>query len=131
MTRRLPPPDDPTSLGAILVAMSAITPEQLVEAVEQQKRSTMEHLLGKILVADGKCTNDQLDLALSVQEAMRCRDKKRQALAVAEIAKCRKKGTNGARQRLIERSAAIIKKGKAHPVITSDMLAKTNSESSR
>jgi len=129
--KRLPPADDPTSLGAILVAMSAVTPEQLELAVEQQERATLEHLLGKLLVADGHCTHEQLEIALAAQEAMRSRDKKRQALAVAEIAKFRKRGTNGACKRLVERSVVIVKKatGPAHPVITAEMLAKTNTES--
>jgi hypothetical protein len=132
MTKRPQAADDPTSIGAILIAMSAITPEQLVEAVEQQERSTLEHLLGKLLVADGHCTSEQLDIALAAQEAMRSKDKKRQALAVAEIATVRKRGTNGARQRLIERSASIVRKatGQGHPAVAPEMLAKSNNESS-
>jgi hypothetical protein len=133
MSRKPPAADDPTSLGCILVAMSAVTPDQLAEAVEQQERSSIEHLLGKLLVADGHCTNDQLEIALAAQEAMRSKDKRKQAMAVAEIAKHRKRGTNGARLRIIERSASIVKKatGQDHPAITPEMLAKSNSDSSR
>lgn len=124
-----PPADDPTSIGAILIAMSAITPDQLAAAVEQQERSTLEHLLGKLLVADGHCSNDQLDIALAAQDAMRSKNKTKQALAVAEIAKQRKKGTNGARRRIIERSAAIVKKatGQNHQAITPEMMAAKSS----
>jgi len=127
---RKPPAEDPTSIGAILIAMSAITPDQLAEAVEQQERSSLEHLLGKLLVADGHCTPDQLDIALAAQEAMRSKNKARQAIAVAEIAKQRKQKTNGARQRIIERSASIVKKatGQAHPAITPEMVAKSSND---
>ena len=67
---------------------------------------------------------------IAAQEAMRSKNKTKQALAVAEIAKQRKKGTNGARQRVIERSASIIQKatGQDHPAITTEMLAKSNGE---
>lgn len=131
MSKPLLPSDDPTSLGCILVAMSAVTSEQLAEAVEQQQRSSIEHLLGKLLVADGHCSNEDLELALEAQRAMRSKDKKRQAMAVADIAKHRKRGMNGARQRIIARSAAIVKKatGQDYPAITTEMLAKSNGES--
>jgi hypothetical protein len=130
---RKPPAEDPTSIGAILIAMSAVTPDQLKDAVEQQERATLEHLLGKLLVADGHCTSDQLEIALAAQEAMRSKNKSKQAIAVAEIARYRKKGTNGARQRLIERSASIVKKatGQAHQAITPEMMAAKGNNDAR
>ena len=116
--------DDPTSIGAILIAMAAIQPEHLSEAMEQQERSSIDQLLGKLLVADGHCTNEQLEIALAAQEAMRGRDKKQQAIAVAEIARCRKRGTNGARRRMIERSAQLTRKitSQDHPAITTEVV---------
>jgi hypothetical protein len=110
--------------------MSAITPDQLSGAVELQETSTLEHLLGKLLVAEGDCTNEQLEVALAAQEAMRCKSKTKQALAVAEIAKYRKRGNNGAQRRVIERSASLVKKatGSDHPAITPALLAKTNND---
>jgi hypothetical protein len=127
------PSDDPTSLGCILVAMSAVTPDQLAEAVDQQKRASIEHLLGKLLVADGHCTPEQLEIALAAQDAMRSKDRTKQAIAVAEIARHRKKKTNGARLRILERSASIVKKatGQDHPAITAEMLVKSNGEAPR
>jgi hypothetical protein len=130
MSRKPHPSDDPTSIGCILIAMLAITPEQLAQAVKEQERSTKELLLGKLLVADGNCTNEQLDLALATQEAMRSKDKRKQAIAIAEIARRRKRGTNGAQRRVLERSALLLKKatGTSHPAITREMLAKSNGE---
>lgn len=127
------PSDDPTSLGCILIAMSAVTPDQLSEAVEQQRMSSIELLLGKLLVADGHCTGEQLEIALAAQEAMRSKDKRKQAMAVAEIATHRKRLANGARLRIIERSASIVKKatGQDHPAITAEMLAKSSGEAPR
>ena len=130
MSRKLPPSADPTSIGCILVAMSVVTPEQLSDAVAQQERASLEHLLGKLLVADGHCTSEQLKIALEAQEDMRSRDTRKQAMAVAEIAKHRKRGTNGARSRIIERSASIVRKatGSGHPAVTAELLAKSTGE---
>ena len=133
MSQRMRPAEDPTSIGCILVAMSAITPEQLQQVVEQQEQSSLEFLLGKLMVADGYCTREQLEIALAAQDAMRSRDKKKQALAITEIAMHRKRGTNGAQHRIIERSASIVRKatGQDHPAITQELLAKSSGESSR
>jgi len=117
--------DDPTSLGSILVAMGTISPDSLKAAVEMQERLSTDELLGKLLVAEGGCTQEQVAIALSAQDDMRSRDKSKQALAVASIAQIRKAGTNGARQHLISKAEGVTRKatGQAHPAITPEMLS--------
>lgn len=130
MSRKSNPAEDPTSLGSILVAMGTISPDDLKAAVSLQERLSTDELLGKLLVAEGGCTQEQIAIALSAQDDMRSRDKSKQALAVASIAQIRKQGTNGARQHLVSKAQGVTRKatGQAHPAITPEMLSAKSSD---
>lgn len=80
------PGDDPTSLGSILLAMGIISHEQLVKAVEEQDNSSIEIMLGKLLVANDIITSDQLEVALSAQMGLRSKKRESKARAQASIA---------------------------------------------
>ena len=53
------------SLGDVLVAQKVITPDQLAQALEQQKKSG--HRLGRTLVESGLCSEEQLAEAIARQ----------------------------------------------------------------
>ena len=75
-----------TTLGSILVAMGALSEEELEEAVQEQEKSSIEQLIGKILVANSAITTQQLDIALSAQDGLRSKKKHIKAGAQAVIA---------------------------------------------
>lgn len=122
------PKDDPTSIGAILIATGVITADQLVGAVEEQERASIEILLGKLLVANGVISSAHLESALKVQKELRCKDKRRRALAQAEIAE----QSTGAviamstrlRQKSKEVKEGVVTSGTEFPRVTDAMLAK-------
>lgn len=120
------PKDDETSLGAILLELDIITPQQLQAALDRQANSTIEQLLGMILVHDGACTKEEVELALSAQKSMRNgnRDVKK-AVAVLDFAIHRKK-SNGARDRAVQKAAAFTRSqtGQEYQAVTASMLAK-------
>lgn len=104
------PKDDPTSIGAILVKMGVITEDELSLAVEEQENSSIEHLLGKLLVANGLCSMEQIEVALAAQQGMRSEEEHRQAVAIASIAMVRKKSVRKAGQAMISRGEEIANK---------------------
>jgi hypothetical protein len=80
------PKDDPTSIGAILIAMSAVTPQQLEQALEEKDRASIDVLVGKIMVANGFCTIEQLEVALSAQSGLRSKKSSDRAIAAVDLA---------------------------------------------
>jgi hypothetical protein len=122
------PSDDPTSIGAILVSMGAVTTTQVEEVVEEQRRLREDALLGRLLVAKGYCTQKQFDVAMAAQNSMRNGGKERRALTVADIslARARRHSVIATRQRIIEKGAAAIRSitGTEYPAITPAVLAK-------
>lgn len=118
--------DDATSLGNILVEMGVLTETQLREAIERQENSTLEQLLGSVLVHFGYCSREDVEAALSAQKSMRGGKKVRHALAVADLAIHRKK-VNGARDRAIASGARLVRSasGQEFVAVTPEMLAKT------
>jgi hypothetical protein len=119
--------EDPTSIGAILLNMGAVTEEQLEETIEEQQRLREDALLGRLLVARGYCTQDQFDIAMAAQKSMRDGGKASRALAVADIslARSRRKSLLATRKRVIEKGQACVKHitGSQHVAITPTMLA--------
>ena len=120
--------DDPTALGNILIELGLITLEQLAEAIERQENSTLEQLLGAVLVHQGYCTKEDVDTALSAQKSMRQGKKVRQALAMADLA-IRRKTSNGARDRAIQSGARFARSASSasYPAVSVEMLAKGSS----
>jgi hypothetical protein len=117
--------DDPTSLGNVLVELGLITPKQLADAVERQENSTIEQLLGAVLVHQGYCSKHDIETAMSAQKGLRKGKKINQALAMADLAIQRKR-SNGARDRAIESGARFTRSttGTTYPAVTAEMLAK-------
>lgn len=121
--------DDATSLGHVLVEMGVITEAQLQEAVERQENSTLEQLLGSVLVHYGYCTKEDVDAALSAQKSLRSGKKVKHALAVVDMAIARK-SSNGARDRAIASAARFVRtaSGSEFQAITPELLAKGSGE---
>lgn len=121
--------DEDTSLGRLLVEMGAISEGQLREAVERQENSTLEQLLGAVLVHMGFCSKDEVESALSAQKSMRSGKKARHAMAVADLA-IHRKNVNGARDRAIASGARFVRtaSGSEFQAITPGMLAKGSGE---
>jgi len=126
------PKNDPTSLGAILLALDLIDDEQLQDAIDKQKKLRDETVLGLILVNDNIITSSQLDMALSAQESMRSNGKHGLAMGVADIALRRRRRASviQKRERLVEKSQQVAQAcrritGNEHPAITANMLAKS------
>ena len=80
------PSDDQTSIGSILVAMGALTEEQLSSAVREQRNMEEDVVLGKLLLASGVITEDQLKIALQSQSDLRSGKKHKRAMAQSVIA---------------------------------------------
>jgi hypothetical protein len=124
------PSEDPTSIGAILMSMGAVTQEQIEEVIEEQRRLREDALLGRLLVAKGYCSQEQFDIAMAAQKSMRNGNKERRALAVADIslARSRRHSMVATRQRVIEKGQECVKRitGEGHPAITAPMLAKSS-----
>ena len=80
------PKDDPTSIGSILVSMGVISVGQLHRAVEEKANASQDVLLGRLLVAAGFISNEQLDVALNAQTGLRSKKPVVRAKAQAYIA---------------------------------------------
>ena len=119
---------DPTSLGNILLEWEVITPAQLDQALEEQATLRGDDLLGRLLVASGACTEEEVHTAMSAQESMRAVGKHKCAMAVADLAleRRRRKSVIVRRNNLIEQGEKIRRSitGDAHPALTPAMLAK-------
>ena len=102
--------DDPTSIGAILLKMGAITEAELKKAVDEQENLSIELLLGKLLVANGVCSLEQVEVAIAAQRDMRSGDEHKGAMAIADIASARKKVVHAERQQLIARGERVARK---------------------
>lgn len=97
------PQEDPTSLGHILLEWEVITPAELHEALKQQETLRGDDLLGKLLIANGSCTEEEIATAMSAQASMRAASKSQRAIAVANVALGRRR-----RQSLVDRRNRIV-----------------------
>ena len=70
MNSRLPPEDDPSSIGNVLVSMGVLDKETLKQLVEEFRRKKDE-LLGEFIRERTGCTEGMIDLALLRQNRMR------------------------------------------------------------
>lgn len=104
------PKDDPTSIGAILLKMGAITEAELKQAVDEQENLSIELLLGKLLIANGICSLEQVEVAIAAQRDMRSGNEHKKAVAIADIASARKKVVRTHRQQLIDRGERMAQK---------------------
>ena len=122
----MPNSKDPTSIGAILVAMGVITADQLEEAVREQEKERLDILLGKILLANGIISQSQLEAALTTQKGLRSKKKHQRAMAQSQIAECGV-GSIMAMASSIKSHAREAREkitGTAFPVMTAEMLNK-------
>jgi hypothetical protein len=108
-------PKDETNIGNILIKMGAISEDELSDAVEMQERSSIEVMLGKLLIANEICTREQISMALAAQKGLRSGDKPEAALAIADIASYRKGRTNGKRDRVMEKARTAT--GDSYPAV--------------
>lgn len=99
------PQGDPTSLGNLLLEWEIITKEELAYALEEQSTLRGDDLLGRLLVASGACSEDDITMAMSAQASMRDANKHECAMAVADLAIERRR-----RDSLAVRRNNIIKK---------------------
>lgn len=117
-----------SSLGAILIQWGVITHEQLQQALNDQITLRGDDLLGRLLIARGACSAEDIQAAVEAQTSLREVGKHKSAMAVADLALARKR-----RDSLIVRRDRVIRKGDQvaktitgddHPAITQAMLAK-------
>ena len=114
-----------SAIGEILVQMGAVTSEQLDDMVELQERSSIEVMLGKLLVAHRFITEEQLEVALNAQEGLRSKKVAKQAMAQMRIIQQSGESAVGVAQDFKARARELIRKttGSGHPAVTSKMLA--------
>lgn len=124
------PKEDSTSLGNILLEWEIITKEELDLALEEQRTLRGDDLLGKLLVANGACNEDEISIAMSAQASMRAKGKHKRAMACADLAmeRHRRDSMIVKRNNVIEKAERVRKTitGDAHPALTPQMLAKQN-----
>jgi hypothetical protein len=120
---------DDASLGNVLIEMGVITERQLREAVERQENSSLEQLLGAVLVHQGYCSKEDVEAALSAQKSLRSGKRVKAALAVADIA-IHRKASNGARDRAIISGARFVRSASSpeYVAVTAEMLAKSGGD---
>jgi hypothetical protein len=122
------PNEDPTSLGNILIEWEVITKDQLNHALKEQEHLRGDDLLGRLLIASGACTEDEVGAAMSAQSSMRASGKYKCAMAVADLAieRRRRESLVIRRNNIIEKAEQVRKSitGDQHPAITTAMLAK-------
>lgn len=126
------PKVDPTSLGNILLEWKIITQDQLERALKEQETLRGDDLLGRLLVAMGACTEDEISTAMSAQASMRTSGKHKYAMAVADLAleRQRRHSLITRRDRMIEKGREVAKTitGDKYPAITAGMLAKNGND---
>jgi len=125
------PKDDPSSIGAILVAMGVISEEQLQDAVQEQHNVRMDVMLGKLLLANGIISAAQLETALRSQNDLRSGKKHKRAMAQSRIAE-QGVGAVMSLAAKLRHSAYEAKEritGSDFPCITADMVAGKKSDS--
>lgn len=120
------PKSDPTSIGLILVAMGAITADQLHVAVEEQKQASEDVLLGKLMVASGFISPEQLEVALSAQAGLRSKKTVQRAHAQAAIAESSGAAVVGMAEHIRRQSEATRrgKSGQGYPAVTDELRCK-------
>lgn len=122
------PRDDPTSLGNILLEWEIITEDQLDKALKEQEELRGDDLLGKLLIANGFVSEEEIQIAMSAQASMRESKKTKRAMAVADIAieRSRRKSMIMRRCDLLEKAERINKSitRDDYPAVQSPMLAK-------
>lgn len=119
--------DDFTSLGRILLEWGVVTPEELNKALAEQETLRGDALLGRLLVAHGACSDDDVRAAMTAQCGLRAA-KDHGAMAVADIAlaRRRRKSMAARREDLIQKGEEVAKSitGDEYPVVARGMLAK-------
>jgi len=75
---------DPTSLGAIISSLGYASDEQLQRTLDEQQ--SVDVLMGKLLVADGVLTLEELEEVIEIQKDLRGKDKFKRAMAASAIA---------------------------------------------
>ena len=122
------PKKDPTSLGSILLEWNVITEADLERALNDQETLRGDDLLGRLLVANGACSKEEVDAAISAQEKLRKSGKFACAMAVADFALGRRR-----RKSVVTRAVRVADQGErlrrvitgdSHPVVAPAMLAK-------
>lgn len=124
----IPKRDDPTSLGAILVAAGLVTREELRDVLEAQGRSTIYEVLGRLAVRKGLITADQLEASLEAQAGLRSKSKAKRALAQARIVELSATLVQKAASRLRREAAEVrrIKTGQEFPVVRKRAASQTD-----
>lgn len=122
------PKEDPTSLGNILLEWEVISAQQLDDALKQQETLRGDDLLGRLLIASGACSEEEVTTAMSAQASMRAAGKHKCAMAVADLALERRRRDSVIlrRNNIIEKAEQVRRSitGEDHPAITTAMLAK-------
>lgn len=80
---------DPTgqfSLGTILTKLKVVTRDEVEEMLRIQGELSDDERLGELLVARGRLSREQLELALAAQRDLRSTDNCTRALAAARLA---------------------------------------------
>lgn len=117
---------DPTALGAILLIMGTVTPEDLNAALQFQQQAQTRKPLGYQLITLELCTVDQVMVALAAQERMRANPHDH-AVALLDIALARKHTADVERLKIQQAGERIIRKTPeyGHTAITVTSLAET------
>jgi len=122
------PKDDRTSIGNVLLDMGVITQDQLEHAVGVQEQSTVDELLGMILVHHNFCSRADVEAALSAQATLREKPNSKYRFALVGMDEAiKRRRNNPARLRAVAKAAEFrASTGSGHPAITPEMLAKSN-----
>ena len=121
------PKEDKSSIGNLLLDFGIVTPEQLAEAIEYKERSTLEQLLGAVLVHQGYCTREDIDLAMETQKKLRSKKQPKYNTSLISLdAVIRRRTNNSARLAVVEKAERFNRAtGEGFTAITEGMLAKS------
>jgi len=104
-----------STLGEVLVKMGAITKKQLCNAVDEQEKSSLDSRLSNLLVANGTCTKEQIEIAQAARIGLSSGFKHEQAIAISDIASYRKRQVNKRREVAIDKANKIT--GQRYPAV--------------
>jgi len=104
-----------STLGEVLVKMGAITNKQLCNAIDEQENSSIEQRLANLLVVNGICTPEQIEIAQAAQEGLSSGYKHEQAMAISDIASYRKRQVNKRREIAMSKAKKVT--GQGYPAV--------------
>lgn len=123
MASNKPGEDGRTSLGNVMLLLDLITEDQL-KAVQELVDDDPEMIIGKVLVAQGVITDEELEVAMSAQAGLRSSKRRHRASVEMEIAKVKTSKVAILATKVADQGKALVQKARTgeYPHIAAKLL---------